>query len=163
MSFLKTLLPLPTGKLWLLLTLFAVGAIAVAVVWYSAVSLNKDLRDVSTKLSVVDKKFAEVSKDLDQLKKNIDLLIKSKDIDNNVDEQVTNTKVIYKDRFDLVDKRVDEKVAEIVKRYAEMAQTDANAELRDQEISAARLNGLWQTYCANQASAPSCLKKTNQP
>lgn len=163
MSFLKTLLPLPTGKLWLLLTLFAVGAIAVAVVWYSAVSLNKDLRDMSTKLSVVDKKFTEVSKDLDQLKKNIDLLIKSKDIDNNVDEQVTNTKVIYKDRFDLVDKRVDEKVAEIVKRYAEMAQTDANAELMEQEISAARLNGLWQTYCANQASAPSCLKKTNQP
>lgn len=163
MSFLKTLLPLPTGKLWLLLVLFAVSAIAVAVVWYSAVSLNKDLHDMSTKLSVVDKKFTEVSKDLDQLKKNMDLLIKSKDIDNNVDEQVTNTKVIYKDRFDLVDKRVDEKVAEIVKRYAEMAQTDANAELRDQEISAARLNGLWQTYCANQASAPSCLKKTNQP
>lgn len=163
MSFLKTLLPLPTGKLWLFLTLIAVSAIAVAVVWYSAVSLNKDLRDMSTKLSVVDKKFTEVSKDLDQLKKNIDLLIKSKDIDNNVDEQVTNTKVIYKDRFDLVDKRVDEKVAEIVKRYAEMAQTDANAEMRDQEISAARLNGLWQTYCANQASAPSCLKKTNQP
>lgn len=163
MSFLKTLLPLPTGKLWLLLVLFTVSAIAVAVVWYSAVSLNKDLHDISTKLSVVDKKFTEASKDLDQIKKNMDLLIKSKDIDNNVDEQVTNTKVIYKDRFDLVDKRVDEKVAEIVKRYAEMAQTDANAELRDQEISAARLNGLWQTYCANQASAPSCLKKTNQP
>lgn len=162
-GFLKNLLPVGSGKLWMMLALLAVTAIAVSVVWFSAASLSKELSDANGKLNDVAKNFEETQKDLATIEENLRLLIEARKIDDSVGDQVENTKVIYRDRFDLVDKKVDERVAGIVKKYAELAQTETNAELRDQEISAARLNGLWQTYCANQASAPSCLKKTNQP
>lgn len=155
-AFVKSLLPSLPAKMWFALLLIVVTVVAVAYTWYSVTAMNKQLTETQVSLTKTVQDLDQASRDLKQIEKELKLLVESRKIDDDVIDKVDNTKIVYRDRFDLVDKRVEEKVASIGKKYAEMAQNEINEELRDQEISAARIDGAWQTYCASQPNALTC-------
>lgn len=80
-------------------------------------------------------------------------------ITSDVLDEGTKTTITYKDRFDLVDQRVASKVADIKKKYEDKEHTAENKRAEETEVSGARINGLWASFCTNSASSPQCTSK----
>jgi hypothetical protein len=74
-------------------------------------------------------------------------------------DEGTKTIITYKDRFDLVDQRVASKVNDIKKKYEDKERTIENKKAEEAEISSARINGLWASFCTSNTSSPKCTVK----
>lgn len=59
---------------------------------------------------------------------------------------------------DKVGRTLDESVVSIKKKYEGLPQTDTNRRAQEQELSTARMSGLWLSYCLSNPSHERCKK-----
>jgi isoleucyl-tRNA synthetase len=119
-------------------------------------SLDKDLIQVKNSLKTVSDKYDTLKKDYANLEDQLKKAQASKQVDEIIRTENEKTTIVYKDRFDMVDKKVNEKVRAIQEKYAQLEQNTTNIEARDREVSAERIGGLWNSFCVNNPSHARC-------
>lgn len=136
----------------------AITALAAIVLyqWYQNDKLSQDLTTANTSYATLNTQHTTLKDDYDDLKKQFDQRQESNEATGKIEGESTQTQIIYRDRFDLVDKRVEAQVREIRQRYAAQEQTEATKAAEAQEISVVRIDGLWSSFCTNQPEHVSC-------
>lgn len=140
----------------LTVALLAAGGLALWQ-YMKANGLEKSNIVLKNDYDTVKEKYDTLKGDYGRLEGELKTAKASKDVDEKVQTGVNDTTIVYKDRFDLVDKKVEQKVATIRAEYAKKEQTDANIKARDRAISTERINGLWGSFCTNQPKHPTCV------
>lgn len=135
--------------------LLGVGGLALWQ-YMKANSLEKDNITITNNYNTVKGKYDTLKGDYANLEDQLNKKNASGKVDEEVQTGVNTTTTVYRDRFDLVDKKVEQKVASIRAEYAAKEQTDANIKARDRAISTERINGLWGSFCTNQPKHPTC-------
>ena len=121
--------------------------------------INDKLKDATNSLTILDQQHKTLKDQYAGLEKQLKQLEESNKITSDILDSNTKTKVIYKDRFDLVDQKVTAQVNEIKKKYADKEKSTDNKKAEEAEISNVRINGLWSSFCANENTPEQCLNK----
>lgn len=139
-------------------SILGLGAFSIYQYWQND-RINDKLTQKENDLTMLSSQHVLLQGQYSDLEKQLKQLKESNKITSDVLDKNTKTKTVYKDRFDLVDQLVNSKVDEIKKKYADKDQTIENKKAEDSEVSVVRINGLWDSFCANNQTSTHCPKK----
>jgi hypothetical protein len=129
-----------------------IALVVLAYFFYQQNERNAaSLTRVQGELTIKEASLKELQGDFDRLKK-------SQKIDENTQTVVVTETIQLKASTAEVNKLVSAQVSDIRKKYQDLEQTAANKQAADEEVSVARITGLWTTYCLSHPQHANCKK-----